>query len=150
MNVSAREKVISDMKEALKRGEKARLSVLRMFVAAMKNKEIELRRGLDDGEVAQVAATLIRQRTDSVVQYRRGGRDDLADREEAEIAVLRAYLPEQLSASELEEVVASAVEELGASDMKDMGRVMKSVMEKVRGRADGRVVSETVRKALSR
>jgi len=146
--LSLRDDLSNDMKTALKAGEKLKLSTLRMLISAVKNKEIDCRRPLDDSEVLSVIATLVRQRQDSVEQYTKGGRTELAEKEAEEIEILSVYMPEQMTPDEVRAEVERTVAELGASGMKDMGRVMKAVMEGLKGRADGRVISETVKAVL--
>jgi uncharacterized protein YqeY len=127
------------------------LSVLRMLKSAIKHKEVEPgAKALDDAGVCQIIATLIKQRRDSVDQYRAGGRQDLADKEQKEIAVLQGYLPTQLSAEELKAEVTSAIAASGAKGPKDMGAVMKVLMPKVQGKAEGKAVSEEVKAQLGR
>jgi uncharacterized protein len=123
---------------------------LRMAKAALMNRDVEKGRALDDAEAQQVIASLIKQRRDSIEQFTKGGRQDLATREAAEIAALEPYLPPAVDASELEREVEAAVADTGATTSKDMGRVMKAVMSRLAGRTvDGKVVSELVRKRLS-
>lgn len=125
------------------------LGTLRMVKAALMNREIERGRALDDTESLQVVAALIKQRRDSVDQFRAGGRNDLADKEAAEIAVLERYLPPPVDPEELESIVGDTIVELGATSGKDMGRVMKGVLAKLAGRtADGKAVSELVKRKL--
>ncbi|MFQ5441346.1 MAG: GatB/YqeY domain-containing protein [Thermodesulfobacteriota bacterium] len=133
---------------ALKAGDKVRTSTLRLLLNAIKNKEIELRRPIEAAEATQIVATLIRQRRDSIEQYKKGGRADLADREEEEIKILSEFLPPQLTEAEIREAVKGAALEIGAESMKDMGRLMKEAMQRLKGRADGRRVQEAVKKTL--
>ena len=134
---------------AMKAKDAPRLSTLRMLKAAMMNKEVALGRGLEDAEVMQVVSSLVKQRRDSVEQFSKAGRTELADKETAEIAVLDAYLPPAATAAEIEAAVAAAVSETGAASVKDMGKVMKAVMPKLAGKnADGRTISESVRRTL--
>lgn len=148
--MSLRDDIAKDVTAALKAGEKARLSALRLLLSAVKYKEVDLRRVLTDDETQQVVSTLIRQRQDSIEQYTKGGRNDLAEKEAAEIDVLKAYMPPQLSVEELRTIVEKAAAETGASGMKDMGKLMKAVMAEVKGKADGKAVSDTVKEVLSR
>ncbi len=146
--MSLRDDISADVMVALKAGEKLKLSATRMLLSAVKNKEIDLKRELDDAEVQSVVATLVRQRQDSVEQFTKGGRMELADKERAEIEILSAYMPERMPAEEVRAVVEKVASELGASGMKDMGRVMKAVMVELKGHADGRLVNETVKAVL--
>lgn len=143
------DQVNADIATAMRAKEPVRLSALRMLKTALTNKGVEKARELDDNEGLQVIGTLIKQRRDSIEQFQKGGRQDLVDREAAEIVVLECYLPPPVSEVELSEIVEQAVSETGASSPKDMGKVMKAVMGRLSGRtADGRVVSELVKKRL--
>ena len=143
------EKVNTDIATAMKAKDSARLSALRMMKAAVMNKEVEKGRTLDDAEVVQVVTALVKQRRDSIEQFSKAGRNDLVDKETAEIAVLEAYLPPAATPEEIDAAVAAAIAETGAASPKDIGRVMKTVMPKLAGRtADGRTVNEAVRRKL--
>jgi uncharacterized protein YqeY len=142
-------KLIEDMKGATKEKAKARLSIIRFALAAVQNKEKELLRELSEQEAIQVISGLIKKGKESIEQFRTGQRADLVEKEEHEIAVLQAFLPQQLTTAELETEVSKAVEEAGASAPQDMGKVMKILMPRIAGRADGKVVNELVRKRLS-
>jgi uncharacterized protein len=136
--------------DAMRKREPARLSALRMLKAAFMNREAEKGRALRDDEAQQVASSLVKQRRDSVEQFTKGGRTDLADKETAEIAVLEAYLPPAVDPAEIERAVAAAIAETGAASPKEMGRVMKTVMEKLAGQhVDGKAVNELVRRKLA-
>jgi uncharacterized protein YqeY len=136
--------------DAMRKHDPARLSALRMLKAALMNREVEKKRGLDDGESRQVVSALVKQRKDSIEQFVGGGRQDLADREAAEIVVLEAYLPPAIDPAVLERAVVDAIAETGASSPKDMGRVMKAAMAKLTGQAvDGKAVNELVRAKLA-
>ena len=141
------EKVNADIAAAMKAKNAARLSALRMMKAAIMNKEVEKGRTLDDGEVVQVASSLVKQRRDSIEQFSKAGRTDLVDKETAEIAVLEGYLPPAATAEDIDAAVAAAIAETGAASPKDIGKVMKTVMPKLAGKtADGRTVNEAVRR----
>ena len=143
------EQISADMTAAMRSKDQARLMPLRMAKAALMNREVEKGRPLDESEAQQVVASLIKQRHDSVEQFTKGGRGELAARETAEIAVLQAYVPPALDPAEIERAVDEAVGETGATAAKDMGRVMKAVMPKLAGRgADGRTVNDIVRRKL--
>jgi uncharacterized protein YqeY len=136
--------------DAMRKHDPGRLSALRMLKAALMNREVEKKRALDDGESRQVVSALVKQRKDSIEQFVGGGRQDLADREAAEIAVLEAYLPAAVDPAVLEQAVVDAIAETGSSSAKDMGRVMKAVMAKLAGQAvDGKAVNELVRAKLA-
>jgi uncharacterized protein YqeY len=143
-----REKIDDDVKEALKSGAKDKVSTLRMLNAALKNKQIDKRRPLTDEEVVETVRSLIKQRKDSIEQFAKGGRQDLVDKESAEVAVLEGYLPQQLSREEVESLVRDAIAKTGAQGAKDMGKVMKALIPAIGGRADGKLVSELVKHAL--
>ena len=143
-----REKIDADIKDALKSGAKDKVSALRMVSAALKNKEIDKRRPLTDEEVIETVRYLIKQRKDSIEQFAKGGRQDLVDKETAEVAILEVYLPKQLGREELEALVRDAVAQTGAQGPKDMGKVMKALVPMIGGRADNKLVSELVKSAL--
>jgi uncharacterized protein YqeY len=144
-----RDKVNADIAAAMKAKDAARLSALRMMKAAITNKGVEKRHDLDDAEVLQVLASLVKQRRDSIDQFSKAGRTDLVDKETAEIAVLEQYLPPAASPEEIDAAVAAAIAETGAASPKDMGKVMKAVMPKLAGtNADGKTVNEAVRRKL--
>lgn len=147
--MTLREQIISDMTSSMKAQDAARTSTLRMVKAAMMNRQIEKGGELDDEEMGKLLRSLVKQRRDSVEQYEKGGRHDLADKEKAEIQVIEAYLPQAASPDEIETAVAAAIAESGASSMKDMGKVMKLVQVALAGKnADGRIVSEIVKSKL--
>ena len=143
------EQVEKDLVAAMKAKEQLKLSVLRMAKAALMNKKVELGKPLGDPETLAVLRTLIKQRRDSVEQFRKGKRDDLADKEEAEIKIIELYLPAGASAEEIDAAVTSALQETGATSAKDMGKVMKATMANLAGKnVDGKQVSEKVRARL--
>jgi uncharacterized protein YqeY len=138
------------MVDAMRTQARARLSALRLLKAAIVNREVEKGRALDENESRQVVAALVKQRRDSIEQFTRGGRQDLADKETAEIAVLESYLPAAADPAAVERAVDEAITETGAASPRDMGRVMKAVMTKLSGQnVDGRTVNELVRKKLA-
>jgi uncharacterized protein len=143
------EKIAADITAAMKAKDAARLSALRMLKAAVMNKGVEKNRDLDDAEVLQVVASLVKQRKDSVEQFEKAGRTDLVAKETGEIAILQEYLPPPAGVEEIEAAVAAAIAETGATSAKDMGKVMKAVMPKLAGKnADGKAVNEAVRRTL--
>ncbi len=143
------EQVEKDLVAALKAQEALKLSVLRMMKAALMNKKIEVGKPLGDPEAIAVFRTLVKQRHDSVEAFRKGGRDDLADKEAAEIKILDAYLPAAASDEEIEAALAAAITETGAAGPKDMGKVMKAAMAKLAGKnAEGKRVNEKVKAKL--
>jgi uncharacterized protein YqeY len=144
-----KEQIISDMTAAMKASDKPRTSTLRMVKAALQNREIEKGGALDDDELMKLLRSLVKQRRDSVEQYEKGGRQDLVDKEKAEIEVIEAYLPQAASQEEVEQAVAEAIAETGATSMKDMGKVMKAAQALLAGKnADGRTTSELVKTKL--
>ena len=143
------DQIHTDLKEAMKSRDSLKLGALRMILTAVKNKEKEVRRELEEREVLQIISNQIKQRKDSIEQYRKGGREDLAQKEEQELKLLREYMPQQLSKEELEEMVKQTIDEVGASTVKDLGKVMKAIMPRVAGRADGKVVNQMVRSYLT-
>lgn len=148
--MSLKERITSDMTAAMKSKEAARLSTLRMVKAAVQNREIEKGGELTDEELTKLLQSLVKQRRDSVEQYEKAGRAELAEKEQAEIAFIEEYLPQAASREEIERAVSEAVAETGASSMKEMGAVMKAALARLAGRnADGRVVSEIVKSKLS-
>ena len=143
------EKIEKDLVASLKAKEELKLSVLRMVKAALMNKKIELGKPLDDTEASAVLRTLVKQRHDSVEAYRKGSREDLAQKEEAEIKILEAYMPASASDEEIEAAVSSALAETAGASAKDFGKVMKAAMAKLAGKnPDGKRVSEKVRAKL--
>jgi hypothetical protein len=147
--MSFTDKVAADVIAALKAGEELKKSTCRLLLNALKNKEKELKSTLADDDAFRIVATLIRQRGESIESYNKGGRPELAEKEAAEIEILKAYLPPQLSGEELLAIVKEAAARTGASGMKDMGKLMKEVMPAVKGKADGKVVNETVKRVLA-
>jgi uncharacterized protein YqeY len=146
-----KERIDSELKEAMRSKKELETSVLRMLKSAVKYKEVEPgAKVLDDAGVLQVVSSLIKQRRDSVEQFKQGGRPELAEKEEKEIAVLQAYLPQQLSAEDLAKEVAAAIAAAGAKGPKDMGAVMKAVMPKVQGKAEGKAISDEVKAQLAK
>lgn len=144
------DRVNADLANAMRAKDANRLVALRMLKTALTNKSVEKGRDLDDAEGLQVIGTLIKQRRDSIEQFEKGGRADLAAKEAAEITVLEGYLPPPVSEAELAQIIDAVVGDTGAASAKDMGKVMKGVMARLAGRtADGRVVSELVKRRLS-
>jgi uncharacterized protein len=144
------DRINTDISSAMKAKDQPRLSALRMLKAAIMNKGIEKGHDLDDAEVLQVVASLVKQRRDSIEQFNKAGRTDLVNKETGEIKVLEQYQPPAASADEVEAAVIAAIAETGATSQKDMGKVMKAVMPKLAGKtADGKAVNEAVRKRLT-
>lgn len=147
--MSIKAQVTEKMKSSLKAGDKDTLSYARNLISAIRKKEIDDREEISDAEVQKLISTLAKQRQDSIDQFRKGGREDLVAKEEAELEFLMQYMPKQLSDEELSKIVAESIAEAGASSQKDIGNVMKVLMPKVQGRADGKRVNQAVREKLS-
>ncbi len=148
--MSLKERIISDMTAAMKAKDAARLSTLRMVKASVMNREIEKGSALTDEELTKAMQSLVKQRRDSIEQYEKAGRQELADKERSEIEVIEGYLPQAASREEIEQAVVAAISETGATSMRDMGAVMKATQARLAGRnADGRTVSEIVKANLS-
>jgi len=135
-------------KAALKSRDTVKLSTLRLLLAAVHNEEIRLRKELGAEEIQKVIATLSKQRSEAIELYRKGGRDDLAEKEEAELEILQAYLPQPLKEQEVQTLIRESIAELGATGVQDLGKVMKQVMPKVSGRTDGKRVNELAKALL--
>ena len=145
------DQIQKDMVEAMRGRDELRLSTLRMVKAALKNKEVDKRSPLDESEAQQVLVTLIKQRRDSIEQFQKGGRQELADKEAKEIKLIEAYLPKAMGEEEIAAAVKATITEMGSPTMKDMGTVMKTVMAKLQAggaRVEGKTLSEIVKKQL--
>ncbi|HJT66921.1 MAG TPA: GatB/YqeY domain-containing protein [Pyrinomonadaceae bacterium] len=148
--MSLGEQIISDLTASMKAQDAQRTSTLRMVKAAMMNRKIEKGSDLDDDEMQKLLRSLVKQRRDSIEQYEKAGRQELADKEQAEIAVIETYLPQAASQAEIEAAVTAAIAETGATSIKDMGRVMKAAQTALTGKnADGKLVADTVKTILS-
>lgn len=148
--MSLNDKIVGDLTNAMKAKDADRLSVLRMVKANLMNRQIEKGETLNDEEITKALQSLVKQRRDSVEQYEKAGRSELADKEQSEIAILEDYLPQAASQEEIERAVTEAISETGASSMKEMGAVIKAAQAKLAGKsADGRLVSEIVKAKLS-
>jgi len=144
-----KERLLQDMKEAMRAKDKVRLSTIRMINSLIKNAEIDKRGELTDDEIVQLLMKYAKQRREAIEMYEKGGRQDLVEKEKAELAVVESYLPKQLSEEEIRELVREAIEAVGASSPKDLGKLMQYVMPKVKGRAEGSLVNKIVREELS-
>ncbi len=147
--MSLKDQITSDMKTAMKSGEKDRLGVIRLILAAIKQREVDERIVLDDTQVLGVIEKMIKQRRDSITQFRAAAREDLATKEEYEVGVLQAYMPAQRGEAEIDAIIAQAIAESGATSAKDMGKVIGLVRPQVAGKADMGKVSETVKRKLA-
>ena len=146
--MALKEQITNDMKESMKSGAKERLAVIRLILAALKQKEVDERITLDDSQVLAVLDKMLKQRRESVAQFTQGNRPDLVAKEEAEIKVIQGYMPAQLSEAELDAMIAAAVAESGAASIKDMGKVMGILKPKVAGKADMSAVSARIKAKL--
>lgn len=147
--MSLKARITDDMKTAMRAKDSSRLGTVRLLLAAIKQREVDERIELDDAAIAGVVEKLIKQRRDSISQFQAAGRDDLVAAEQAELVVLQAYLPEQLSAAEVEAAVAAAIAETGATSAKDMGKVMGVLKPRLAGRADMGAVSSLIKTRLA-
>jgi uncharacterized protein YqeY len=147
MNLQA--EISAALKDAMRAKDEAKLASLRLVLTAIKNREKEVRRSLENPEIISLISTQIKQRKESIDHYRKAGRDDLLKAEESELQILQAYMPEELSAEEMSQALDEVISEVGAVSIKDMGKVMKAAMAKLAGRADGRVINEMVKAKLS-
>ena len=149
--MSLQDRLANDLKTAMKAKDQLRMDVIRMIKAALLNKEIELKKNLDDAEMSKVMTTLVKQRKESIEQFQKAKRDDLAAKEIKEIAIIEGYLPKAASPEEIATAVETAIKETGASSMKDMGNVMKAAMAKLAGlTVDGKQVSDLVKTKLGK
>lgn len=147
--MSLKQRLVEDMKDAMRAGQKPRLGVIRLILAAIKQIEVDERIELDDTQVLGVFARMLKQRRDSLTQFENAGREDLAAQERFEIEVIQTYMPTPLSAAELDAMIAAAIEETGASSPRDMGKVMALVKTRSAGRADMAAVSQRIKAALA-
>ena len=147
--MSLQSEISAALKDAMRAKDEAKLASLRLVLTAIKNREKEVRRSLEDSEIISLISTQIKQRKESIDHYRKAGRDDLVKAEESELQILQAYMPEELSAEEMSQALDELISEVGAVSIKDMGKVMKAAMAKLAGRADGRVINEMVKAKLS-
>ena len=146
--MSIKDRLKSDLVTAMKARDELKVSTLRLVNSSIKNREIDERKELDDEGVLAVLNTAAKQRRDSIEQFEKGGRQDLADKEKAELVIIQEYLPQQLSKDEVTAFIKEAINETGAAGAKDMGKVMKALMPKVKGKADGKLVNELVKELL--
>ena len=147
--MSLEERLVQEMKEAMKSNYKLRLSTIRMIRSTVKNKEIELRKPLDDGEIQKAIQGMVRKGEESVEQFKLGGRMDLVEKESKEIEILKSFLPQALTREEILKIIDETIEETQSTSLKDIGKLMKSVMPKLQGKADGKLVNQLVKERLS-
>jgi len=147
--MSLEERLVEEMKQAMKSNDKLRLSTIRMIRSALKNKEIELRKKLEDEDVIKVIQVMVRKGEESVEQFQTGGRIDLVEKEKREIEILKSFLPQPLSQEEILKIIDQSIQETQASSPKDIGKVMKSVIPKIGGKADGKLINQLVKERLS-
>jgi len=146
--MSLEERLVEEMKQAMKSNDKLRLSTIRMIRSALKNKEIELRKKLEDEDIVKVIQVMVRKGEESVEQFQAGGRMDLVEKEKREIETLKSYLPQPLSQEEILKIIDQSIQETQASSPKDIGKVMKSVIPKIGGKADGKLIDQLVKEKL--
>jgi uncharacterized protein YqeY len=147
--MSLEERLVEEMKQAMKSNDKLRLSTIRMIRSASKNKEIELRKKLEDEDVVKVIQAMVRKGEESIEQFQTGGRMDLVEKEKKEIEILKSFLPQPLSQEEILKIIDQSIQETQASSLKDIGKVMKSVMPKIGGKTDGKLINQLVKERLS-
>jgi uncharacterized protein YqeY len=147
--MSLKERITEDMKAAMRAGEKQRLGTVRMILAAIKQREVDERIMLDDAQVLAVLDKMVKQRREAITQFQSGGRTDLVDKEQAEIALLQQYLPTQLSTAEIDALISKAIASTGATSLKDMGKVMGVLKGELAGRADMGAVSARIKQKLA-
>ncbi len=147
--MSLEERILEAMKEAMKTNDKVRLSAVRMIRSSIKNREIELRKKLEDEEIIRVIQGMIRKSEEAIEQFRLGGRTDLVEKETREIEILKSFLPQPLGQEELVRMIDETIQEIKATSLKDLGKVMKLIMPKIGGRADGKLVNQLVKERLS-
>jgi uncharacterized protein YqeY len=147
--MSLEERLVEEMKQAMKSNDKLRLSTIRMIRSGSKNKEIELRKKLEDEDIVKVIQVMVRKGEESVEQFQAGGRVDLVEKEIREIEVLKSFLPQPLSQEEILKIIDQSIQETQASSSKDIGKVMKSVIPKIGGKADGKLINQLVKEKLS-
>jgi len=143
------ERLNEEMKQAMRSADKLRLSTIRMIRSAIKNKEIEQRKKLDDEAIFKVIQGMVRKSEESIEQFKAGGRMDLVEKEQKEVETMKSFLPQPLSREEILKIIDQTVEETQASSLKDIGKVMKSVMPKLEGKADGKLINQMVKEKLS-
>lgn len=148
--MSLQQRIDDDLKAAMKSSDSLKTSVLRMIKAAIKNKQVEKREELSDEEIISVISTLTKQRRESIDLFSKGGREELAEKEMQELAMLQLYLPGQLSPEDLDRIITEAINESSAEGVKDIGKVMRLIMPRVQGAADGKVVNQRVRELLEK
>ena len=148
--MTLKERIIDDMKSAMRSGEKERLATIRMALAAIKQREVDERITLDDGQVLSLLEKMIKQRKEAITQFEAGGRVDLVTKERGEISVLEHYLPAQMSDAEIDALIAQTIATSGAASVKDMGKVMAAIKTQAQGRADMSVIGTRVRERLGR
>jgi len=147
--MSLEEKLFEEMKQAMKTNDKIRLSTIRMIRSSSKNKEIELRRKLEDEDIFKVIQGMVRKGEESIEQFQAGGRNDLVEKEKMEIEILKSFLPQPISQEEIIKIIDETIQETQASSLKDLGKVMKAVMPRLGGKADGKVINQLVKERLS-
>ncbi len=146
---SLKARISDDMKSAMRAGEKDKLGTIRLILSAIKQVEVDTRKDLDDTEVLSILDKMVKQRRESIAQYEKAGRDELAEKERQEITIIQTYLPAQLSESEINNLIEEAIQATGAESMRDMGKIMGMLKPKLQGRADMSAVSASIKARLS-
>src|SRR4030066_1675642 len=143
------EKLLEEMKQAMKTNDKIRLSTIRMIRSSSKNKEIELRRKMEDEDIMKVIQGMVRRGEESIEQFQAGGRNDLVEKEKREMEILKSFLPQPIRQEEIIKIIDETIQETQASSLKDLGKVMKAILPKLGGKADGKVINQLVKERLS-
>lgn len=146
--MTLQEEILNDLKDAMRSRDALKLSTLRMLSAAIKNKKIDLGKEPNDIEIGQIIIKEIKQRKDSIEQYEKGGRQELAQKEQSEIEILKKYMPEQMSEDEIKKIISETIQKVGATGPEDMGKVMGATMPNLQGKADGSLISKLVQESL--
>ena len=147
--MTLKEKIMNDLKKSMKERNEVKIRTLRMIIASIKNWEINNLKDIDDNSIISVLLKEAKKRKEAIEEYRKANREDLAKAEEEELKIIESYLPERMSEEEIKELVLKTIEEVKATSLKDLGRVMKAIMPKIKGKADGKLINDMVRKILS-
>lgn len=147
--MTKKEQILEDIKSAMKAKERETLSTLRMLQSSIKNEEIANKKDLDDTEIGKIVKKEVKKRKDAIEQYTKGGRQELADKEQSEIKILEKYMPEEMGEEEIKQIIENTIKDINANGPQDMGKVMGVVMPKLDGKADGQIVSKLVKESLN-
>lgn len=146
--MTLKEKIMNDLKKSMKERDEVKIRTLRMIIASIKNWEINNLKDIDDNSIISVLLKEAKKRKEAIEEYRKANREDLVKAEEEELKIIESYLPERMSEEEIKELVLKTIEEIKATSLKDLGKVMKAIMPKIKGKADGKLVNDMVRKIL--